>query len=88
MLKKMLELGVSVVAIGMSTLLLTVLVLFPFSPVRVGLVCQQFWRNRNKVIEFSRVYSHEMMHSTSPMWILILGMPFVATIALLEDYVE
>ncbi len=87
MLKWLLELGVSVVVVGMSTLVLTVLVLFPFSPVRVGTVVKKFWQNRGKIIEFSHVYCQEILHSTDHRWILILGLPFVGMLVLLEDYV-
>ncbi len=86
MLTWIVEVLVSVVTVLISTIVLSVLILFPFSPVRAGVVVRQCWQNRRQVIDFGRIYSQEILYSTAPKWILVLGLPFVAMLALLEDY--
>lgn len=75
-----------ILATVLGTGVLLVLVLSPFHPKRLKAVWSKLIENRGIVRRFFATYREVARDSDAPLWLLILGMPFVAILVLLDDY--
>ena len=76
--------GILATILGTGVLLL--LILSPFHPKRLTVVWSKLKENRGIVRRFFRTYREVARDGDAPLWLLILGMPFVAILVLLDDY--
>jgi len=80
------DIAVGMLATILGTGVLILLVLSPFHPKRLGVVWSKAMENRGIIRRFFATYRQIATESTAPLWLLILGMPFVAILVLLDDY--
>ena len=85
-LKMIIDAIVGVLATILGTGVLLLLILSPFHPKRLKVVWSKLMENKGIVRKFFATYRQVARESDAPVWLLILGMPFVAILVLLDDY--
>ena len=71
-----------------GTLTLSVLALTPFSPKRIFSVGKHMFHSAKHLTELPKIYLLAIREMEGPIWIGILGFPFVLLMLLLDDWAE